>query len=422
MTSLNRVSPPSEVGGDDSSFSASPSEKKVSTLPLQLKISHRYASLKHNIKQRGRDATSKRINRKLIRSAVIILLITTLAIVTWLALVLTVANRLRIPNPTNGLQQILRTYQAPNATSPANPTWLEDFSADILPVPCHSHNDYWHRVPLYEGLAAGCSSTEADIWLGNLPDGQVDLFVGHDSKALTQSRTLRSLYLDPLKEILNNQQPNMSANLDTSANAQQQVLDANSPIGVFSMSPNTSLVLLLDFKSNDNNTWSTVLAQLDDLRSRGWLTTWTPTKGIVERPLTIVASGDAPFDSIIANDTYRDIFYDAPLTKLPIDTVYNTNNSYYASTSLSEAIGRVGSWKLGADQKAKITSQVQRARELGLKSRYWSTPAWPVGWRNRVWENLMDLSADVLNVDDLIAAARWDWQMCVVAGINICNS
>lgn len=34
----------------------------------------------------------------------------------------------------------------------------------------------------------------------------------------------------------------------------------------------------------------------------------------------------------------------------------------------------------------------------------------------------MELNADVLNVDDLTAAARWDWQMCVVAGINICNS
>ncbi len=330
---------------------------------------------------------------------------------TWLALVLTVANRLRIPIPNNGLQQILRTYRAPNTTSPADPTWLEGFSEDILPVPCHSHNDYWHRVPLYEGLAAGCVSTEADIWIGNLPDGQADLFIGHNSKSLTQSRTLRSLYLDPLKDILSHQQLNMSASLDTSAKAQQTLLDTTSPVGVFSMSPNTSLVLLLDFKTNGEETWPTVLAQLDDLRSQGWLKTWTPTEGIVERPLTIVASGDAPFNSIIANDTYRDIFYDAPLTNLTIDTPYNTNNSYYASTSLSKAIGRVGSWKLGAGQKATITSQVQRAKELDLKSRYWDTPAWPVGWRNRVWENLMELSAEVLNVDDLIAAARWDWQM-----------
>jgi hypothetical protein len=188
------------------------------------------------------------------------------------------------------------------------------------------------------------------------------------------------------------------------------------------MSPNTTLVLLLDFKTSSNDTWSTVLAQLDDIRSRGWLTTWTPTEGVVERPLTIVASGGAPFNFIIANETYRDIFYDAPLTSLPADTVYNANNSYYASTSLSNAIGKIGSSGLGADQKAKITRQVQRAGELGLKSRYWDTPAWPISLRNRVWESLIDLGADVLNVDDLTAAAKWDWQMCVVGGINLCNS
>jgi hypothetical protein len=125
---------------------------------------------------------------------------------------------------------------------------------------------------------------------------------------------------------------------------------------------------------------------------------------------------------MIANETYRDIFYDAPLTNLAIDTVYNANNSYYASTSLSNAIGKIGSSKLSTDQKAKITRQAQRAQELGLKSRYWDTPAWPIGWRNRVWESLIELGADVLNVDDLIAAARWDWQMCVVGSINICNS
>jgi hypothetical protein len=275
---------------------------------------------------------------------------------------------------------------------------------------------------LYEGLAAGCASTEADIWLGSLLHGEAELFVGHDSKSLTHSRTLRSLYLDPLKDILTHQQINSSVNLNTSSDAQKPLLGTTSPVGVFSMSPNTSLVLLLDFKTSGNDTWSTVVAQLDDMRSHGWLTTWTPTSGVVERPLTVVATGDAPFDLIIANETYRDIFYDAPLASLPINTVYNTNNSYYASTSLSNAIGKIGSSKLSVDQKAKITHQAQRAEELGLKSRYWDTPAWPVGWRNRVWESLIELGADVLNVDDLTAAARWDWQMCVVGGINICNS
>ncbi|KAF2435074.1 hypothetical protein EJ08DRAFT_388789 [Tothia fuscella] len=330
---------------------------------------------------------------------------------TWLALILTVTNRLRIPTPANGLRSILQRYQPPSANSPAKSTWLKDFSADILPVPCHAHNDYEHRVPLYEGLAAGCSSTEADIWRGSLPNGDAELFVGHTFKSLSHSRTLKSLYLDPLKDILTRQQGDSFA-----------FMNASAPIGIFSMSPSTAFVLLLDFKTSGHDTWPTVLAQLEDLRSQNWLTTWTATDGLVKRQLTIVATGNALFDLVIANKTRRDIFYDAPLTNLPGDTIYNANNSYYASTSLPDAIGKIHHMRLSADQKAQITGQVERAEELGLKSRYWDTPSWPVGWRNRAWQTLIELGADVLNVDDLQAAARWDWQMCVVAGVNICNS
>ena len=84
------------------------------------------------------------------------------------------------------------------------------------------------------------------------------------------------------------------------------------------------------------------MTQLTSLRSENWLTTWRPSAGLVQRPLTIVASGDAPFESIIANNTYRDIFFDAPTDCLSsADTPYNSNNSYYASNSLSSAVSTV---------------------------------------------------------------------------------
>jgi hypothetical protein len=330
-------------------------------------------------------------------------------------------NRLRIPQLHNGLQKILQTYYAPNKTHPATPTWLEDFSSNIIPAQCHSHNDYWHRVPLFEGLAAGCVSTEADIWVRNTTDGRIDLFVGHSAKSLTDAWTLRSLYLEPLADILTHQNSASPNNSVLSAGAQESsnIL----PVGVFTMAPNTSLVMLLDFKTGGDETWDAVMAQLNDLRTKGWLTHWTSTKGIVERPLTIVATGDAPFSAITANATYRDIFYDAPLTKLSaIGTPYNSNNSYYASASLGEAVGRVAFRGISTEQKSKIEKQVQKAHELGLKSRYWDTPSWPVGFRNKIWGTLVELGASVLNVDDLTAAARWDWQMCVVGGLNICNT
>jgi hypothetical protein len=342
---------------------------------------------------------------------------------TWLSLILTVTNRLRLPIPQNGLQQILKYYQPPNKTHPASPLWLDNFSADILPVQCHAHNDYVHRVPLYEGLAVGCTSTEADIWISNNTDGSHELFVGHNSKSLTPARTLRSLYLDPLREILTHHNTVLPNNSTAVATGQVPISQPASPVGVFSMTPETSLILLLDFKMSGEAIWETVISQLSDFRAADWLTYWTPSTCAVQRPLTIVASGDASFAAVTANSTYRDIFFDAPLMKLSGDDMpYNSNNSYYASASLGEAVGKVFLGGFNDGQKGGITAQVERADDLGLKSRYWDTPAWPVGVRNRVWESLVGLGASVLNVDDLVTGARWDWGMCVVGGLAICSS
>ena len=339
----------------------------------------------------------------------------------WLTLIIAVVDRIRIPMPDNGLQEILRSYAAPNDTHPAIPTWAQGFSNDVVPVQCHSHNDYWHRVPLYEGLAAGCVSTEADIWVGSTTNGHADLFIGHDRRSLSPSRTLQSLYLRPLSDILTQQNSASSDYLSSLADAPGSV--PSWPVGVFTTAPNVSLVLLLDFKTTSNATWDTLIEQLDTLRGKGWLTFWTPTEGIVERPLTIVASGAAPFDAIIRNVTYRDVFYDSPLTQLSdVNMPFSSNNSYYASVSLQEAVGRMVFPNIKGGQRSRVAQQVKRARELGLKSRYWDTPSWPIGWRNRIWGFLIEEGVSMLNLDDLTAGARWDWQMCIIGGLNICNS
>ena len=59
----------------------------------------------------------------------------------------------------------------------------------------HAHNDYRHASPLHDALAHGFTSVEADIFL--VDD---DLYVAHDRRDITPERTLRALYLDPLRE------------------------------------------------------------------------------------------------------------------------------------------------------------------------------------------------------------------------------
>lgn len=78
-----------------------------------------------------------------------------------------------------------------------------ELTHNVVPRQCHSHNDYWRHVPLYEALHYGCTSVEADIWFMDMNDeDESDLYVGHSLRSLRHRRTLRSLYIDPLISIL----------------------------------------------------------------------------------------------------------------------------------------------------------------------------------------------------------------------------
>src|SRR3954464_3440838 len=59
----------------------------------------------------------------------------------------------------------------------------------------HAHNDYEHARPLFDALDQGFCSVEADIYL---VEGQ--LLVSHDRNKVRSERTLQALYLEPLRQ------------------------------------------------------------------------------------------------------------------------------------------------------------------------------------------------------------------------------
>ncbi|KAK4679225.1 hypothetical protein QC764_202230 [Podospora pseudoanserina] len=286
-----------------------------------------------------------------------------------------------------------------------------DFLRDVIPLPCHSHNDYWRRVPLFDALYAGCTGVEADVWLFNN-----DLLVGHDLASLQVNRTFQSLYVNPIVDILEKQNPKTPYYNGTLN-------------GVFDVDPAQTLVLLIDLKTSGHETWPHVLRQLDPLRERGWLSFYEDGE-FRSRPVTVVGTGNTPFDLILtppypttttttakySNPTSppdRDAFFDAPLDKLLTDSPYNSSNSYYASVSFFRSIGITQWWKGGeptAGQLAKIRGHLAAAKERGLVSRYWELPAWPIHVRNKIWEVLVGEGMGMLNVDDLKGATSEDWR------------
>ena len=321
--------------------------------------------------------------------------------------------------PPNHIQKKIASWGLSDYPAQSVAKLPADFSRDIAPIPCHSHNDYWRDVPLYDAVAAGCTSVEADVWLsGN------DLFVGHVQKSLTKERTLESLYIDPLISMLAiRNTPNQIASIsNTSSTGTSPSVNTPQVNGVFDSDPSTPLTLLIDMKTDGATTFPAVLSHLEPLRSRGYLTHFNGS-AVVPGLITVVGTGNTPFDLLTANTTYRDIFYDAPLQDFWADDPtsfqdydrvltnekYNVENSYYASTSFQVTIGKLWHGMLSPQQVLKIRAQIKGAEAKGLKARYWDTPSWPVGRRDHVWDVLTREGVGALNVDDLEAASNRNW-------------
>ena len=189
------------------------------------------------------------------------------------------------------------------------------------------------------------------------------------------------------------------------------------PRGIFTREPSRSVVLLVDQKSAGPETFAELYRQLQPLRDLDYLTYWNGTDRVT-RPLTIVATGNTPFESVLAlpND-HRDIFWDAPLAALPsvqddFTTIpprfrYNQSNSYYASTQYRKR-NDVG-WRpeesnesmLEAQKKDLASTQAEQAVTRGLLTRYWETPKGPPNLRDAVWRWSIGLKTGVTNMDEM---------------------
>jgi len=122
---------------------------------------------------------------------------------------------------------------------------------------------------------------------------------------LTPQRTFLSLYIDPLLKILHEQNPNTTLHqtLDTPRN------------GIYDTDPSQTLVLLVDFKTDGQELWPVVSQHLQPLRDQKYLTYFNGTD-VVDGPVTVVVTGNAPFNKVVENARYRDMFFDAPLQLL----------------------------------------------------------------------------------------------------------
>ncbi|KAK9856901.1 hypothetical protein MYU51_021323 [Penicillium brevicompactum] len=218
-------------------------------------------------------------------------------------------------------------------------------------------------------LSHGCTSTEADVWLYN-----GTLYVGHDHSALMASRTLESLYINPILDVLERQNP------------ESPFVNKPTKNGVWDTDTEQTLYFFIDVKTSGPETFKAVIAALEPFRKKGYLTTLKNGKTITNGPVTVIGTGGTPLD-LVAPVKDRDYFFDAPLANLtdPAYADITRTVSPVASTDFQKTVGKITRDTdpiLTDAQLQALRDQISTANERGIGARYWNTPYFPIRARN----------------------------------------
>lgn len=234
----------------------------------------------------------------------------------------------------------------------------------------HAHNDYEHDRPLFDALGEGFTSVEADIYL---VDG--DLLVAHDPEDLDPARTLRSLYLDPLRE---------------------RVLRNHG--GVYR--GYRDFQLLIDIKTEGESTYAALDTLLRDPRYAFLLTAYR-FGHVRTGAVTAVVSGNRPRATMEAQRT-RVAFYDGRIAN-PNDLGPGSDARLtpLVSDNWTTLFSWTGAGQMPADERAELRTIVRAAHRAGQRVRFWETPDVAGPERDAIWRELVAADVDHINTDDL---------------------
>ncbi|MCS6866346.1 MAG: phosphatidylinositol-specific phospholipase C/glycerophosphodiester phosphodiesterase family protein [Gemmataceae bacterium] len=234
-------------------------------------------------------------------------------------------------------------------------------AAEPQPLPrAHAHNDYEHPRPLFDALACGFCSVEADIWLR-----QDRLLVGHTPRDLKPQRTLEKLYLEPLRQ---------------RAKANGGKIYRNGP----------EFYLLIDIKSDAQETYAALTKVLEQYAD---ILTVIRDGRVQTQAVTVVISGNRDIATLrqqavryaMIDGRPSDLEGDAPNHLIP-----------WISQSWRILFRWDGTGEMPAAERTKLQDLVTKAHKQGRKVRLWATPE-----KETVWKELLAAGVDFINTDQL---------------------
>lgn len=225
----------------------------------------------------------------------------------------------------------------------------------------HSHNDYTRKRPLLDALDNGFMSIEVDVFYRN-----GDIMVAHTVLGIQQEKTLKNLYLEPLKK---------------------RVAENN---GCVYAGEEQEFVMMIDLKDHGDEI-------MDELNRQLALYDEVFTKyvaGVKEKGAVRVVLSGGPDAQKVMSYQPRYMSMDEHVSG------FDRSRSVDVTPRVSVSYGSVFSWKgkgeMPADEQAKLQQLVAEAHKHGKKVRFWATPQ-----KESIWKAQLDAGVDWLNIDDL---------------------
>jgi len=235
------------------------------------------------------------------------------------------------------------------------------------PLPgAFAHNDYAHKRPLYDALANGFCSVEADI---HLVDGQ--LLVAHNEKDVLPGNTLEHLYLEPLRQRIRANEGNVYPT-------------------------DGKFILLIDVKSDAQPTY-TVLREV--LKRYADILTVVRGGAVEKGAVQVIISGNRPREMMLEEEI-RYAAFDGRLEDLAGDEPVNVMP--WISDNFDQITDWQGVGPMPAADREKLRQIVAQAHAKGRKVRFWNTKDTPA-----VWRELLNDGVDIIGADDLIGLRRF---------------
>jgi hypothetical protein len=235
----------------------------------------------------------------------------------------------------------------------------------IRVLPAHSHNDYEHERPLFDALDCKFKSIEADVY--SVGDS---LYVAHDFNQIKPGRTLRQLYLEPLKnEIIKNKG-------SVYGNGEE-------------------VILFIDIKDDALKTYQNLHRILTEYKSH--LTSFAHEKK-KQGSIMVVVSGNRPFE-FMQSQTIRYAGFDGRLENL--DSGISPNLMPVVSDNWAKYFKWDGTGKMPEEENLKLKNYAEKAKKQGYILRFWNTPNRTAEQRKAVWTELKNAEVGLIGVDEL---------------------